>query len=213
MTQRTYKGLREDPAPRLEPAVGPIRDAPTEPDAFLRWAATPARGGRYELSRGRVTCTTINASNLHGRVINNINARLHNVLDVDRFDICTSDYAVQTPYGVRSPDLVVEHVRPRRALATSTPILIVEVLSPSTEDLDFTVKLQEYSAVEPLQTYLVCSQDEPRAWVWARQEDGSWPRQPMEMAGRDGAIALAGLDIALTMAAMFRRIPDTPSAG
>ena len=62
-----------------------------------------------------------------------------------------------------------------------------------------------------MQTYLICSQDEPRAWVWARQSDGSWPKLPTELAGREGAIPLGGLGIELSMAAIFRGIPDAPT--
>ena len=116
---------------------------------------------------------------------------LGRLLDLDRFDIGISDFAVRTPFGIRSPDIVVEHARSHSARSTTTPILIVEVLSPSTANVDFTEKLQEYTAIETLQTYLICAQDEPRAWVWARQGDGAWPPQPTEMTGRDGSIAPA----------------------
>jgi hypothetical protein len=47
--------------------------------------------------------------------------------------------------------------------------------------------------------------------VWARQSDGSWPKRPTELAGRDGAIALGGLGVELSMAAIFRGIPDAPT--
>lgn len=215
MRQHTYKGLQEDPARQLEPAGREdlIKTAPTEPEAFLRWAEQRKREeGRFELSRGRVTCNMIFASSLHSRVIRNLVLELGRLLDPDQFDIGISDFAVRTPYGIRSPDIVVERARSHRVLSTTTPILIVEVLSPSTADVDFTEKLQEYTAIESLQTYLICSQDEPHAWLWARQGDGSWPPQPTERAGRDGSIAPAGLGIELTMAAIFRGIPDTPSA-
>jgi hypothetical protein len=89
--------------------------------------------------------------------------------------------------------------------------LIVEVLSPSTAGLDFTAKLQEYKRIPSVQTYLICSQDEPRAWVWARQGDGSWPKLPRELIGREDRIALGGLDIELAMAAISRGIPDAPT--
>jgi Uma2 family endonuclease len=216
MRQHTNKGLQEDPARHLEPAGREdlIASAPTEPEAFLRWAEQrPREEGRYELSHGRVTCTMVFASSLHSRVVKNLVIELGRLLDLDRFDIGISDFAVRTPYGIRSPDIVVEPARSHRALSATTPILIVEVLSPSTEKLDFTDKLQEFTAIETLQTYLICSQDEPRAWVWARQGDGSWPPKPTEMAGRDGSIAPAGLGIELAMAAIFRGIPDTASAG
>ena len=66
---------------------------------------------------------------------------------------------------------------------------------------------------ETLQTYLICSQDEPRAWVWSRQGDGSWPSLPTKMVGRDGSIALSGLGVELAMAAICRGIPDAPTVG
>jgi Uma2 family endonuclease len=136
---------------------------------------------------------------------------LGRLLDPDRFDIGIADFAVRTPFGVRSPDVVVDYANPRRDLSTSTPIFIAEVLSPSTAGVDFTEKLEEYTAVDSLQTYLVCSQDEPRAWVWARQADGSWLRRPAELVGREGAVALGGLGVELSMAAIFRGIPDAPT--
>ncbi|MFZ1104824.1 MAG: Uma2 family endonuclease [Hyphomicrobiaceae bacterium] len=215
MKQHTYKGLQEDPATQLGLARREdlIRAAPTEPEAFLRWAEQRRREeGKFELSRGRVTCNMIHASSLHSRVLRNLVGQLDRLLDPDRFDVGISDFAVRTPYGIRSPDIVVEPARSHTARSTTTPILIVEVLSPSTERVDFTEKLQEYTAVETLETYLICSQDEPRAWVWARQGNGAWPPQPTEMVGRDGSIAPAGLGIELATAAVFRGIPDRPTA-
>jgi Uma2 family endonuclease len=90
------------------------------------------------------------------------------------------------------------------------PIFIAEVLSPSTKDTDFTEKLEEYTAIGTLQTYLICSQDEPHAWVWARQGDGSWPDLAEELVGREGSITPGGPCIELSMAAVFRGIPDAP---
>jgi len=97
--------------------------------------------------------------------------------------------------------------------ATATPLFIAEVLSPPTTGVDFTEKLEEYAPIHTLQTCLICSQDEPRAWVWSRAADGSWPRLPVEHAGREGSIALGGLDIEIAMAAIFRGIPDAPTLG
>jgi hypothetical protein len=62
-----------------------------------------------------------------------------------------------------------------------------------------------------LQTYLVCSQDEPRAWAWARQADGSWLVEAEMVEGRERAIPLGGLGIELSMAGIFRGIPDPPT--
>jgi Uma2 family endonuclease len=186
--------------------------APTDPDAFLLWSSQRRREeGKFELTQGRVVCNMINTSRTHARVCRNILGQLDRLLDPERFDIGPADFAVRTKVGLRSPDVVVDHVTPRRDLSTDAPIFIAEVLSPSTAGTDFTEKLEEYTAIETLQTYLICSQDEPRAWVWSRQSDGSWPKLPMELAGREGAIPLGDLGVQLTMAAIFRGIPDAPT--
>jgi Uma2 family endonuclease len=217
MPQYTHKGLREGTGrqPELTGREKLLGSAPAEPEAFLLWGAQRKREeGKFELSRGRVTCNMIWTSRNHTRVCVNIVTELSRLLDRDAFDIGAADFAVQTPVGVRSPDVVVDRTNLRgRELSTTTPIFVAEVLSPSAAGKDFTEKLEEYTAIETLQTYLICSQDEPRAWAWARQGDGLWPRLPAEWVGRDDSIALGGLDIELPMAAIFRGIPDAPTVG
>jgi Uma2 family endonuclease len=134
-------------------------------------------------------------------------------LDRARFETGPTEFGVRTEGGgVCCPDVVVDRVSSALTdLACEAPIFFAEVFSPSTAGRDFTVKLLEYTAIVPVQTYLICSQDEPRAWVWARRSDGSWPKLPVELAGRDGSVTLGGLDIELTMAAIFRGIPDAAS--
>lgn len=193
----------------------PLADIPTEPEAFLRWAANLDRHHpfKYELSRGKVSRMMIHVSRGHWRVTANVLGELLQKLDRTLFEAGPAEFGVRTEGGgVRYPDVLVDRASSDLAgLACEAPIFIVEVLSPSTAGRDFTVKLLEYTAVPSLQTYMICSQDEPRAWVWARQGDGSWPRLPAELAGRDGSIALGGLSIELAMAAIFRGIPDAPT--
>jgi Uma2 family endonuclease len=200
---------------RRTPRRDKIVTVPTDPDAFLLWSAEqPREEGKFELSRGKVVCTMIHASRGHSRVCRNLIVELSRLLDPDAFDVSAADFAVRTAVGIRSPDVVVDRAKPEgRELETRAPIFIAEVLSPSTAGIDFTDKLQEYTTIDTVQTYLICSQDEPRAWVWSRGADRSWPELPVEHAGREGAFALAGLDAELTMAAIFRGIPDAPSLG
>jgi Uma2 family endonuclease len=189
--------------------------APTDPDAFLLWSSQRRREeGKFELTRGRVVCNMINATRGHAEVCMNIILELGRLLDREHFAVSSADFAVRSRFGLRSPDVVVDQREPdRRQLETSTPIFIAEVPSPSTAGIDFTEKLEEYTSIARLQTYLICSQDEPRAWVWSRQGDGLWPRLPAEVTGRSGAIALGGLDVVLSMTAIFRGIPDAPVPG
>jgi Uma2 family endonuclease len=187
--------------------------APTEPEAFLLWGAQRRREeGKFELSRGRVIGTMIWTSRNHARVCANILMELGRLLDRERYDIGSADFAVRTRFGVRSPDVVVDHTNPHgRELSTSSPLFIAEVLSPSTAGTDLAEKREEYTSADTLGTYLICSQDEPRAWYWLRQGDGAWPSLPKELVGREGSIPLGGLGIELSMAAVFRGIPDAPT--
>ncbi len=194
-------------------AQEPFGDIPTEPEAFLLWSSQRRREeGKFELSRGRVRGTEFYATRAHARVCTNIFGELARSIDDELFDVGLSGFGVRTPVGIRTPDVLVDPVNADLTqFATATPVFIAEVLSPSTTGTDFTEKLHEYAAIAFLQTYLVCSQDEPRAWVWARQSDGSWPKLPTELAGREDAIPLRGLDVELSMAAIFRGIPDAPT--
>jgi Uma2 family endonuclease len=196
-------------------AQEPFGDIPTEPEAFLLWSSQRRREeGKFELSRGQVRRTEPCATRAHARVCTNIFGELARSLDDELFDVGLSDFGVRTPVGIRTPDVLVDPANADLTqFATATPVFIAEVLSPSTTDTDFTEKLHEYTAIAFLQTYLICSQDEPRAWAWARQGDGSWPKLPTELAGREGAIPLRGLDVELSMAAIFRGIPDAPTLG
>jgi hypothetical protein len=79
MWQFTHSGLREGTArqPELIRREDLTKSAPTEPEAFPRWGAQPQRKeGRFELSRGRVTCDIINASRPHARVAKNLVGQL-----------------------------------------------------------------------------------------------------------------------------------------
>jgi Uma2 family endonuclease len=190
-----------------------IDAAPTDPDAFLLWSSQRKREeGKFELSRGRVRRAAPYATKAHARVCMNIFGELARLVDDERFDVGLTGFGVRTPVGIRNPDVLVDPVNPDLTqLATATPVFIAEVLSPSTIGTDFTEKLDEYTAIVSLQTYLVCSQDEPRAWIWSRQSDGAWPKLPTELTGRDGVISLGGLGVELSMAAIFRDIPDAPT--
>ncbi|HZT46999.1 MAG TPA: Uma2 family endonuclease [Hyphomicrobiaceae bacterium] len=192
----------------------PFDGIPTETEAFLRWGTRldPHHPFKYELSEGKISRMMIQVSRAHWRVTANILGELLAKLDQTRFEAGPAEFGVRTGVGVRYPDAIVDRASTGLSdLACAAPILIVEVLSPSTAGLDFTVKLREYKAIASLQTYLICSQDEPRAWAWSRGPDGSWPELPVEHAGREGAIALAGLDAELAMSAVFRGIPDAPT--
>ena len=199
--------------PRERPSIEVVPEAPADPDAFLSWAASrPREEGRYELSRGVVTRAMVNVTRLHSTICTNIVIALGRLLDLDTYSIAVTDFGVRTPVGIRGPDVLVEPLeQDGKALASDRPLFIAEVLSPSTAGIDFVEKRDEYLAIASLQTYLICSQDEPRVWVWSRTADGAWPSSPTMLERREDVIGLGRLGIELTLAAIYRGVPDPAS--
>jgi Uma2 family endonuclease len=209
----TYPGDRTAPG-FAERGQRPFEDIPTDTEEFLRWGITldPDHPFKYELSNGKVSRMMIQVSRGHWRVTSNILRELLLKLDRSRFHAGPTEFGVRTGVGVRYPDVIVDRASSRHeSLACEAPIFIAEVLSPSTAGLDFTVKLREYSAIASVRTYLICSQDEPRAWLWQRQPDGAWPELPVELAGREGTIALPEFGIEISMDSIFLDIADPPT--
>ena len=92
-------------------------------------------------------------------------------------------------------------------MASTRPLLVVEVLSPSSVARDMNLKLAEYTSLPSLQCYIVASQDEAIVWVWQRDEDtGTFPALPQEISGLDGRIDVRGLGIDPPLAEIYRGI-------
>jgi Uma2 family endonuclease len=109
---------------------------------------------------------------------------------------------------ISAPDVLVERVHPDgKALSTDEPVLLVEVLSPSSVGTDMVAKLAEYTSLPSLEAYIVASQEEPICWIWQRTgEARSFAQKP---AGRDKSIEIAALGIALPMGEIYRGIGNT----
>jgi Uma2 family endonuclease len=116
---------------------------------------------------------------------------------------------VRTPAGIRYPDVMVHRPGSGSDLATSTPVLIAEILSPSSMADDFGPKAQDYLAIESLRHYLVLSQDEPRVWLWSRTENG-WGK-PAMTAGAAEPLQLSGLGAMLDLGRLYAGIGHSAS--
>lgn len=84
------------------------------------------------------------------------------------------------------------------------PVLIFEVLSPSTEGYDRGRKFQHYRALESLQEYVLIAQDQPRIERYLRQTDGQWLYA--DAAGMDASIELASIGCTLALADVYDKI-------
>jgi Uma2 family endonuclease len=176
---------------------------PTTPEEFLRW--NEGREGKREFVQGRVVELMINVTKRHALIAARLLAILMRTLQYPPFTVGTADFAIRTPDGVRYPDVFVDRDTADSKgtdLAASEPLLLAEILSPSSTGRDFVEKLADYQGVPSLLYYLVLSQEEPRAWLWSRSESGDWCT-PAEIAGQEGKIALDRLGVTVEFAELY----------
>lgn len=84
------------------------------------------------------------------------------------------------------------------------PTVIIEVLSPSTEQRDRGDKLLHYLQIDSLTDYLLVSQEQPLVEQYSRQADGQWRFQVF--SGLAAVITLATLDVRLSLAEIYDRV-------
>lgn len=86
----------------------------------------------------------------------------------------------------------------------TNPILVVEVLSPSTADFDRGGKFGHYRQIPSLKEYLVLWQDEPRAEHHTRTDDGLWLLR--EIVGIDTTLHLKCLPKPLELRNVYDKV-------
>ncbi len=82
----------------------------------------------------------------------------------------------------------------------TNPTVIVEVLSPSTEDYDRGEKREHYQRIASLQHYVLVAQDRRRVDVFSRAADGQWEHRT-HAAG--DVVALATPEVSFAVDALY----------
>lgn len=172
-------------------------------DEFLAWAVRQQKG-RYELFNGRVI---MQQPQTWGHA--EVRVRIYNVLVAAITRAGTPFYAAPDGMTVRiSPDeafepdaLVAPLPRPERLdLEIPNPVLVIEVLSPSSAKRDLADKLAGYFKVPSIQHYLVIDPEE-REIIWYRRAAAGAIEPPVTL--RQGALKLEPPGIALAVADVF----------
>lgn len=83
-----------------------------------------------------------------------------------------------------------------------TPVLIIEVLSRSTERRDRGKKFELYKRIDTLREYVLVSQKEPRVERYVRAGD-LWPREVV--TGLDASLVLSSVGLEIPMRDLYRK--------
>ncbi len=154
---------------------------PTEYIAFERKAIPDAEAVRHEYIDGEII-NMPGASRVHNLITNNIAGELRNLLKGSRCETYANDMRVSSPMtsSYFYPDVVIVCEEPRFEDDVFdillNPIILVEVLSPSTEAYDRGEKFGHYRHLASLQEYVLVAQDKVLVERYRRQgKQGSTP--------------------------------------
>ena len=152
------------------------------------------------------------ASKAHNLIAGHIFVELSTQLRGKPCDIFISDMRVKVhPTGMYTyPDVVVACGEPNfedKQLDTLTnPTVIIEVLSPSTENYDRGEKFAHYRKLESLRDYVLVAQDKVRVEHYVRSKDvgGQWIFT--EISDPDGTLRLASIGCEVALQDVYNRI-------
>jgi Uma2 family endonuclease len=175
-------------------------------DAFLAWAGEQPQG-RYELAAGEVVAMAPERAD-HVRVkLSAVNA-LEAALGEKRLacETLLDGVGVQTDEAtLYIPDVIVRcgPPIPGDTMVIDDPVILVEVLSPSTRALDSGVKLGGYFRLASLRHYLVIDSDARSVTHHTRPDpEGDITTRIL----REGVLALDPPGIAVPCEAFFARL-------
>ena len=86
------------------------------------------------------------------------------------------------------------------------PVLIAEVLSPSTEGYDRGKKFELYRTIESFREYLIVHQDRHHVEHYSKQDDASWILR--EHIGADASVAIARLNARIPLIELYASAID-----
>ncbi len=169
------------------------------PEEYLAWERLQPE--KHEYHGGEVFAMA-GATFEHNLIVANTCAELGAALRQKPCRVCASDLRVKIPAtGLYTyPDATVVCGRPEFEDDTLdtllNPLVLVEVLSESTQDYDRGTKFTNYRTIPSLRDYVLVATDEILVEHYMREEDGSWVLRE-HRAGERFAIASVGCEIAV----------------
>jgi Uma2 family endonuclease len=149
----------------------------------------------------------------HSKIAAKIITALSNLLEDKPFEIYTSDIKIQIPeYGkfVYADVSVVsgksEHYQGRRDTIVN-PLLVVEVLSPSTKKHDRASKFMMYRTLPSLREYVLIEQDRPYVTTFFRNQARHW--EDTDASDLNQSVRLRSVGEEIPLARIYKTIDFT----
>ena len=176
------------------------------PEEYLTWERKSDT--KHEYLGGEIIAMS-GASRAHSLIVTNISGELYIQLKGSTCEVHTNDMRVRTHPEISYfyPDIVVvcgePHFEDNIFDTLLNPVVLVEVLSPSTERYDRGEKFDYYQQLTSLREYVLVSQDEVRVELHHRQGT-VW--QPNEFRSLNDMLVLTSIECELPLADIYRRV-------
>ena len=179
------------------------------PEEYLTWERKQPFKNEYH--NGQIIAMS-GASRAHNRITVDITTQLNNQLMEGECEVFAGEMRVRTSPEVSYfyPDVIVVCGEPRFEDDTFdtllNPIVVVEVLSPSTAAFDRGEKFEHYKQLVSLQEYILISQNTVRVEHYCRQET-QWIHNTFQRL--EDILSLASIECEVPLRAIYRRVmPD-----
>ncbi|MET0753796.1 MAG: Uma2 family endonuclease [Pyrinomonadaceae bacterium] len=152
------------------------------------------------------------ASRQHNIVGGNAYANLHFQLRSRECEIYQNDMRVKVSEDFYTyPDVVIVCGKPqiekKHGENLLNPVVLIEVLSPSTEKFDRGEKAQLYRSMSSLREYVLISQDKSYIEHFIRQENGGWLLR--EYSGMSETLHLPNIDCEIALSEIYAKVNFT----
>jgi Uma2 family endonuclease len=164
-------------------------------EEFLDWER--AQDLRYEFDGIQPVAMT-GGSRAHARIASRLHIALGNRV-TRPCEVFGADLKVLTTRRVRYPDVSVVCDASDEESDVVEPVVVCEVVSPSTALTDRRVKAMEYAAVPGIMVYLLLEQDRPEVTI--RRRATSWEMDVV--TGVDAVVALPEIGVTVPMADVY----------
>ncbi|HVG38711.1 MAG TPA: Uma2 family endonuclease [Pyrinomonadaceae bacterium] len=165
---------------------------------------------RYEYWDGEIVCMS-GGSIAYSQIVSNIHYRLRQGVEGGPCRAFTSELPIKTPTlpPYRYPDASVacselhyENIRGIDVLLN--PVLIVEVLSPTSAERDREDKFAAYQAIPSFGEYLLVAPETPHVVHYVRQSEGGWGRSEARSLG--ASLGLVSINRTLAMSDVYEDV-------
>jgi Uma2 family endonuclease len=162
---------------------------------------------RHEFINGEVYAMA-GASDIHHRISANLFIKLDSHLEDAECEAFMVDMKLKAGESdFYYPDVFVACDKsPESHFYREEPVLIIEVISPSTRQIDRREKLKVYQQIPSIKEYLIIEQEKVHIELHRRQPDGNWLTHFYNKGDFDEKIEFQSVGMEITLDEIYRRV-------